>query len=170
METLTKEKLFGTNLRSRDFRTGNVAFETFKPKLEYNWDCGIAMGKFFEGLKKGKIMATYCSKCKRTLVPPRVFCEKCFRDIDKWVTIKDTGIIQTFSVCYTTWNMKRLKTPQIPAVVAIDGATPGYGFMHMIKVKDWKTLKIGDKVKAVWKPKAQRKGAITDIKYFVKVD
>ena len=82
------------------------------------------------------------------------------------MTLKDTGIIQTFSVSYVTWDVKRLEKPQIPAVIAIDGATPGYGILHLIKTKDPKTLRIGQRVKAVWKPARQRKGAITDIRYF----
>jgi len=181
LETTATNKLVGTNLRSRDFRTGGVFFEVAKPKLEYAWDTGKAIGKFLTELKKGKIVGTYCAQCKRTLVPPRMFCELCFKDIDKWVPLKDTGVIQTFSVCFITWDMKRVKNPQIPAVITIDTVHPpeagsldkttpggwrGGGFMHLVKVKDWKSLKIGDRVKAVWKPKAQRKGAITDIKYF----
>ena len=165
-KTLDASQLLGTNLRGRDFRTGAVFFESDKRKFTYAWDTGKAIGTFLAGLKKGKIMATCCKECKRTLVPPRMFCERCFRDIDSWTTIKDTGTIETFSVCFITWNMKRIKNPQIPAVISIDGATPGYGFLHLVKCKDWKSLKIGQKVKAVWKPASQRKGAITDIRHF----
>ncbi|MEK7288053.1 MAG: Zn-ribbon domain-containing OB-fold protein [Elusimicrobiota bacterium] len=167
METEIKlTELIGTDLRTRDFKTGAVFFEPYKPKLEYAWDTGKAIGRFLAEIKKGRLAGTHCSKCQRTLIPPRIFCEKCFRDIDKWVTLKDTGIIQTFSVSYVTWDVKRLEKPQIPAVIAIDGATPGYGILHLIKTKDPKTLRIGQRVKAVWKPARQRKGAITDIRYF----
>src|SRR3989338_9119135 len=94
------EGLIGTPVRSRDFKTGAVFFEDYKPKLEYAWDTGKAIGKFLAEMKKGRLMATYCEKCKRTLIPPRIFCERCFRDIDRWVPLKDTGTIQTFSVSF----------------------------------------------------------------------
>lgn len=162
-------QLMGTNLRSRDFRTGNVFFETYKPKLEYAWDTGKAIGRFLTELRRGRLVGTFCKQCGRTLVPPRIFCERCFKDIDRWVPLKDTGTVQTFSVCFVTWDMKRIKTPQIPAVIAIDGATEGYGLLHLVKTKDWKNLKVGDRVQAVWKTAKKRKGAITDILYFVPI-
>jgi hypothetical protein len=62
--------------------------------------------------------------------------------------------------------MKRIEKPQIPAVVAIDGAAPGLGFMHLLGEVDPETVEIGMKVKAVWKPEDERSGSITDIEYF----
>ncbi|MBI4232407.1 OB-fold domain-containing protein, partial [Candidatus Peregrinibacteria bacterium] len=54
----------------------------------------------------------------------------------------------------------------IPAVIEIDGASPGMGIMHMISGVDPKKVKVGMKVKAVWKSPKEREGAITDIKYW----
>jgi len=59
----------------------------------------------------------------------------------------------------------RLKEPRIPALIEIDGSG-GVVIMHLIgEVDSWK-VKIGMRVKAVWKPERQREGAITDIKYW----
>ena len=51
-------------------------------------------------------------------------------------------------------------------MIEIDGATPGHGIMHMIGEVDPADVKVGMKVKAVWKPEEEREGAITDIKYW----
>ena len=40
------------------------------------------------------------------------------------------------------------------------------GIMHVLGEVDPQEVKIGMRVKAVWKPPKERSGAITDIKYF----
>ena len=48
----------------------------------------------------------------------------------------------------------------------IDGASPLHGILHKLGEVKPEDVKIGMKVKAVWKPAKEREGAITDIKYF----
>ena len=158
--------LRGTALEEEDFKTQRVFYTTDVPKLQYAWDCGVAIGNYLKGLKRGKLLGTYCKKCKRTVIPPRVFCELCFCQMEKWVELKDTGLVNTFSVCYVTWDMKKLTYPQIPAVIEIDGASKGKGILHLLGEVDPQRVKVGMRVQAVWKPKKEREGAITDIKYF----
>ncbi len=139
----------------------------YHPEARYAWDAGYAVGKFLEGLKQGKILGVRCRRCRRILVPPRAFCELCFVPIDEWLELKDTGTVNTFSISYVSMDVKRLEEPEIPAVIEIDGASPGVGILHKLgEVDDPKNVKIGMKVKAVWKPEKERTGAITDILYF----
>jgi uncharacterized OB-fold protein len=155
-----------TGLHEEDFTAGKVLTETWHVKAEYAWDTGVAIGKYLDELKNGRLVGRRCFKCKRILVPPRMFCESCFRPTDEWVTVQDTGTVKTFSLCYVRWDMVRLKEPEIPAVIDLDGASRGMGIMHKLGEVDLKAVKIGMKVKAVWKPVDQREGSITDIKYF----
>jgi uncharacterized OB-fold protein len=161
-----KPKL-GTPLSSEDFDSGRIFTVVCKPRAEYAWDTGPAIGRYLQELKNGRLMGRRCQACQRTFIPPRSFCELCFRPADEWVQLKDTGVINTFSLCYITWDMKKLTTPQIPAVIEIDGASAGYGIMHLIGGTDPKKVKVGAKVRAVWKPAEKRTGAITDIEHFV---
>lgn len=156
----------GTGLSDEDFRQGKVCTTTWTADAKYAWDHGVAIGRYLAGLKQGKLLAVHCDKCGRTMVPPRVFCEWCFVPLDRWVEVKDTGIINTFSLCYVTWDVKRIKDPLIPAVIEIDGTSQGMGIMHLLGGADPKTFKRDMKVKAVWKPAAEREGAITDILYW----
>ena len=157
------EKLPGTKLSSKELYE-EVISVWHEPKLEYRWSAGIAIGKFLSGLKEGKILASKCDNCGRVLVPPRIFCEWCFRRTDEWVEVKDTGRVNTFSVCYIDVAARRVKEPQIPAVIEIDGSNGG--ILHLLGEVNPKEIEIGMRVKAVWKPKEERIGAITDIKYF----
>jgi uncharacterized OB-fold protein len=156
----------GMALKNEDFTEGNLCLTSFKPILEYQWDSGVAIGKYLEGLKKGVLLGRRCQHCSRVLIPPRMFCEWCFKPTSDWIPLQDTGTVNTFSLCYISWNMKRLIEPQIPAVVEIDGASPGMGIMHLLGEIEPRKVRVGLRVKAVWKEPAQRTGAITDIKYF----
>ncbi|HZA25331.1 MAG TPA: hypothetical protein VFA32_22500, partial [Dehalococcoidia bacterium] len=66
----------------------------------------------------------------------------------------------------------RRQTPEVAAVIEIDGASPGVGILHLLgEVGDaleeiTARIKIGTPVEVVWKPAEQRQGAITDIRYF----
>ena len=161
-----KEPKLGTALSSEDFKKKRVFTTSYKPKAEYAWDTGFAIGRYLEGLKEGKLLARSCKKCGRILIPPRAFCELCFRPTDDWIELEHTGTINTFSLCYITWDMQKLTDPLIPSVIEIDGATEGCGIMHMIGGGDPKAVQVGMKVEAVWKPADEREGSITDIQHW----
>ena len=156
----------GTPLKESDFEEGKVLFTDWIPKAEYAWDAGVAIGRYLAELKEGRIIGVRCRHCRRTVVPPRNFCEWCFEPMSEWVYLQDSGVVNTFSLCYVTWDMVRVKEPEIPAVIEIDGASPGMGILHLLGEVDPKEVKIGMRVQAVWKPPEEREGAITDIKYF----
>ena len=138
----------------------------FGVDARYAWDTGVAVSRYLRGLKQGKILARECRKCRRILVPPRMFCEQDFRPTDRWVEVQDSGRVNTFSICYVRWDMEPLKIPEIPAVIEIDGASPSIGFMHKLGEVDPDRVHVGMEVEAVWKPAEDREGSILDIRYF----
>lgn len=163
---MKRADLGGTPLSTKDLKKGKVLYNEFKPKIEYTWDCGVGIGRYLEGLKQGKIIGKKCNKCRRILVPPRMFCEICFKPTEEWITLADTGVIKTFSLCYVNWDASRRDSPIIPVVINIDGASKSMGIMHTLGEVNPNKVRIGMKVKAVWKKEEERIGAITDIKYF----
>jgi uncharacterized OB-fold protein len=164
--TVHTKEFPGMALSEEDFEKGRVLFTTWDPNARYAWDAGVAIGRYLAELKEGRIIGVRCRRCRRTVVPPRNFCEWCFEPMSEWVYLQDTGVVNTFSICYVTWDMVRVKEPEIPAVIEIDGASPGAGILHLLGEVDPKEVKIGMRVKAVWKPPEERTGAITDIRYF----
>lgn len=166
---LKKEMLAGTPLSDRDFRAGKVLSVEWKPDLRYAWDDGVAIGYYLKQLKEGKITGCRCERCNIITVPPRTFCEHCFKPISDWVDLRDTGTINTYSISHVDWKAGRLKPDErrhTPAVIEIDGASSGHGILHLIGDVEPDDIKIGMRVKAVWKPKKERTGSITDILYF----
>ena len=155
----------GHSLSDDDFRKAVGAVD-FAVEARYAWDTGVAVSEFLRGLKEGRILARECRKCRRILVPPRMFCEQDFRPTDRWVEVQDTGRVNTFSICYIRWDMVKLEEPELPAVIEIDGASPGIGIMHRLGEVDPEGIRIGLEVEAVWKPEDAREGSILDIEYF----
>ncbi|MFQ6080697.1 MAG: Zn-ribbon domain-containing OB-fold protein [Candidatus Bathyarchaeia archaeon] len=156
----------GEEIKTRDLREGRVPVVRWRPEAKYAWAAGAAMSRFLKELKKGRIIARRCRRCGRIVVPPRMFCEWCFRPTDEWVYVKDTGIINTYSVSYLAADATRLKEPIIVAVIELDGASKGIGILHILGEVKPDDVKFGMRVKAVWEPPEKRTGAITDIRYF----
>lgn len=160
----------GTPLSEKDFSEGKILYNYDELNGNFAWDTGIAIGRYLASLKQGVILGSYCSTCNRTVVPPRVVCEWCFRPMSEFIPLQDTGTVNTFSLCYVTWDVKRIKEPEIPAVIEIDGASPLHGIMHMLSEVDPGSVNIGMRVQAVWTPEEERQGSITDILYFKPID
>jgi uncharacterized OB-fold protein len=156
----------GKEVTLADIAMGKTPITAYETVLSYAWTSGVAIGRFLEGLRDGELWARKCNSCGRILIPPRMYCEEDFRPTDEWVKVRDTGTVNTFSISYVNNDASRRKKPIVVAVVDIDGASPGIGILHLLGEVDPKKVEIGMKVKAVWLPKARRRGAITDIKYF----
>jgi uncharacterized OB-fold protein len=156
----------GTGLSEEDIAGGRVLSVDDRLRAEYAWDAGLAIGRYLHALKEGQILGVRCHRCERTVVPPRAFCERCFGPMDAFVPLADTGTINTFSLCYVTWDVRRIKDPLMPAVIDIDGTSPRVGIMHLLGEIAPDAVRIGLRVQAVWKPASERQGAITDIRYF----
>ena len=131
---------------------------------------GIAIGRYLAGLKEGVILGSSCVHCRKTVVPPRTVCEWCFHPMDEFVPLQDTGTVNTYSLCYVTWDVKRIKVPETPAVIDLDGASPLHGILHKLGDVDPQQISIGMRVQAIWKPENEREGAITDILYFKPIE
>lgn len=166
---LEKFDLKGRGLKSAEIEGKKVFTLPFHPDLRYRWDTGEGVGRYLDALKEGRLIGKRCDGCSRTMIPPRMFCELCFKPTGAWVDLEDTGTVNTFSLCQVNWDASRLPKgapPHMPAVIEIDGASEGMGILHLLGEVDPKEVKIGMKVRAVWKPASERTGAITDIKHF----
>jgi uncharacterized OB-fold protein len=141
-----------------------------KWEIEYRYATGPFIAKFLEGLKEKKILGIKCTVCRRVLIPPRMFCERCYvlLNLNDIVECKDVGTVQTFFVVYRQFY----GLPPPPYAVGLikpDGADEGLvHFIGEVDLSDPKKveekIKIGMKVQAVWNE--ERKWSILDIKYF----
>ena len=156
----------GREITLEELKQGKYLEIVQKVEPRYLWAAGVAISRFLNELRDGRIIGRKCDKCARTLVPPRMYCEQCFRPTDEWAYVKDTGTINTYSISHVAADASRLKQPLLVAVVELDGASPGMGILHILGEVEPVKVKVGMRVQAVWKPAGKREGAITDIRYF----
>ena len=150
-----------TKVSLKDIKEGRVLSACDVPNLKYAWDNGVAIGRYLAELKNGRIIGKRCKSCKRVLVPPRLFCELCWRPTDEWTYVQDTGTILTFVVSHVNWDASRVekgKRYHTPAVIELDGAGKDQAILHLIDEIEPYDLKIGMKVQAVWKAPEKERG------------
>ncbi len=100
--------------------------------------------RFFAAAKEGLLLVGKCSDCSEYHFYPRLLCPHCFSDRTEWVPAKGTGVLYSFS------TMRRgVPVPYTIAYVTLD---EGVSMMTNIVDCDADKLKIGDKVRLVFKP------------------
>ena len=102
----------GTALSEKDIESGKVLSIRDLLETHYAWDTGVGIGTYLAGLKRGEILGSYCPTDNLTVVPPRMVCEWCYRPMDSYVRLQDTGRVNTFSLCYVTWDVQRIAEPR----------------------------------------------------------
>lgn len=133
--------------------------------LWYLYTVGVAGERFFREIKdNGRLMGAKCNKCNLIYVPPSLFCERCFDKLEEWLETSSKGVVHTYTIAYVDLDGSKLDDPVIIAMVQIDGVHGGL-VQRLGEVK-LEEVKIGMPVEIVFKPKAQRTGSISDIKYF----
>ena len=129
------------------------------------YSAGAVGSRFLIELRDNKkIMGTRCPTCNLVYVPARSACRDCFGELSEWVEVSQKGTLLTYTVTYQSNPVQPVSTPIVYGIVQLDGADTG--FVHMLGEVDPEKLKVGTKVKAVFKPKKERQGSILDIKYF----
>ncbi len=130
---------------------------------------GIAGERFFREIKdNARFLGIRCEACGLTYVPPAMFCERCFAQLDDWVEVAGTGTVFTYTVLHLDLDEKPLAEPDILAYVKLDGSDGG--LVHRLGEVSPDQVEIGMRVEAVFKPEDEREGSILDIEYFRAVD
>jgi uncharacterized OB-fold protein len=129
------------------------------------YSAGAVGSRFLIELRDNKkIMGTRCPTCNLVYVPARSVCRDCYGELSEWVEVSQKGTLLTYTVTYQSNPIQPVSTPIAYGIVQLDGADTG--FVHMLGEVDPEKLKVGTKVKAVFKSKKERQGSILDIKYF----
>ena len=133
--------------------------------MNYIYTAGRAQEPFFQALRdKGEFLGARCEACGIVLVPPQMYCERCFADIDgAAVKLPNEGVVHSFTVCHETYDDRPKAEPSVVAFIKIDGAEGG--ILHRLDVDPLEAC-IGMVVKARFKPKKERTGSILDIECF----
>jgi len=133
-------------------------------EADYYYTSGLAGERFFTELKAtGKFLATHCTRCDLTYLPPRMYCEQCLAELRDWKQIPMEGKVETFTTARIDEEGKPLAEPQVWALVRFPDINGG--FVHRIIAPPEK-VKAGIRVRPRLKPELLRTGEVTDIEGF----
>lgn len=136
--------------------------------LPFRHTAGRFASRFFEGLREKRILGVRCPRCRRVLMPPRPFCERCFQPLEEWVEVGQQGTLEAFTICYARFTGLP-DPPYCQILVKLDGADSA--LMHLLGEVDLEDveravqrIQIGMRLEAVWRE--ERVGGIQDIRHF----
>lgn len=144
----------------REFR-----FKVDVPK--YIYPTGKAGEKFSDGLKKGVIYAAYCGECDNYMMPPSIYCPRCFSEIKQFREVTHM-YLDLYTVVLKDFYGRELDEPVIYGFIRFeveDKEVEG-GLIHRIHVDNLDDLILGAEVEPVFKDVKERRGIVTDILYF----
>jgi uncharacterized OB-fold protein len=137
--------------------------------VRYAYSVGKVAGKFFDGLRRKKILATRCSKSNLTYLPPRAYCERSFEPCDEWVEAGLEGVIEAATI--VTAAFENLPAPPYAIAYArLNGvSTAMINYVRGLDLSDVSTamerLKPGTPVRVEFVEKPE--GRVTDFFYVI---
>lgn len=133
--------------------------------ISSQYTAGISGERFLRSLKDhAELLASYCSHCKKSFLPARLFCERCLTRLAETRVAPHDGRLQTFTKAHVDLDMSPLKKPRWIGFISFKGFEGG--IIHQLRVTDERKLKIGARVKPIFLPIHERKGSILDILHF----
>jgi uncharacterized OB-fold protein len=141
----------------------------FTDPMPYEWSVGKYGSKFFQEIMENRrFVGIRCPQCGKVYVPPRRLCGPCFEELFELVTLSDTGIITAFSVVNYPFidpdTGEQRSIPYTYGYIRIDGSDNI--FSHIINETDVNRIRVGMRVRAVFKEREAMQGNIQDIRYF----
>src|SRR5438094_8653837 len=88
----------GHEITSDELKEGKYLDIYYKFVPRYSWAAGVAISRFLDELKNGRIVARRRNRCETILVPPRMYCQQGYRPTDQGDQIKGTATVNTFSI------------------------------------------------------------------------
>jgi uncharacterized protein len=131
--------------------------------IRHRYTPGVGGEAFFKALKdRGEFLGSHCESCGITYCPARLFCERCFSELGADTVVGPGGVLESFTVGTVGIDGEPLEERVMVGLVRLDGADTV--LLHFLV--DSEGPAIGDRVEAVFEPKAKRTGSILDIRGF----
>jgi uncharacterized OB-fold protein len=148
------------------------AWETLDPvtgivvpvELDYLYAASPEESLFYSSLKEGKLVGQRCPTCGKVYIPPRSACPADGTPTAEEVELPDVGTVTTFCVVNVPFLGQRITPPYVSAYILLDGAD--IAFLHLILDIPAEEVRMGMRVKAVWKPQDQWGTTIENIDHF----
>ncbi|GAB2819515.1 OB-fold nucleic acid binding domain-containing protein [Actinoallomurus bryophytorum] len=161
----------------RGERTGTIGdIESFRPDVTminapveagYRLSAGHALSRFLGGIGEGRILGHRCGVCGKVYVPMKGLCPVDGVPTTEEVEVPDTGTVTTFAVN----NIPDPRAPDVPfvsAYVLLDGSD--IAMVALVAGVPAGDVRMGMRVRAVWRPREEWGRTMTNIKWFEPLD
>jgi uncharacterized OB-fold protein len=128
---------------------------------DYRRSVGPVLGRFFTGLREGRILGTRAPG-GRVLVPPMEYDPETGEGLSELVEVGPGGSVTTWCWVLRPREKHPLARPFAFALLRLDGASSG--MLHAVDAGDESRMRTGLRVRPRWR--AQRRGEIGDIECF----
>ncbi|WP_121251244.1 Zn-ribbon domain-containing OB-fold protein [Nocardioides ferulae] len=149
-----------TPLADREATTGIVT----PVSLDYLYAASPEESAFYRGLNEGRILGQRCPSCGKVYVPPRSACPADGTPTAEEVELSQTGTITTFCIVNVPFLGQKITPPYVSAYVLLDGAD--IAILHLILGVPADQVRMGMRVKAVWKPQEEWTYSLENIDHF----
>jgi uncharacterized OB-fold protein len=141
-----------------------VTMITTPVRLGYEHTTSAGESSYLRGLAEGRLLGQRCPACGKVYIPPRGACPADGVPTTDEVELPDTGIVTTFCVVNVPYQGQRVEPPYVAASVLLDGAD--IAFQHLILGCAPDEVRMGMRVTAVWKPRAEWSTSPANIDHF----
>jgi uncharacterized OB-fold protein len=132
--------------------------------LDYHYAASPEESAFFRGLAEGRILAQRCPVCQKVYVPPRSACPVDGVPTEGEIELSHSGTVTTFCIVNVPFLGQKIDPPYVSAYILLDGAD--IALQHLILDIPADEVRMGLRVKAVWRPEAEWGTTIENISHF----
>ena len=122
-------------------------------RLHYQHSASAEESRYLRALQEGKVIGQRCPACGKVYVPPRGACPVDGVPTTTDVELPDVGTVTTFCVVNVPFQGQRVPSPYVAASVLLDGAD--IAFQHLILGCEPAEVRMGMRVRAIWKPREE---------------
>jgi uncharacterized OB-fold protein len=132
--------------------------------LRYQHSASSEESRYLRGLADGRLLGQRCPACGKVYIPPRGACPTDGVPTTDEVELPDRGIVTTFCIVNVPFPGQRVKPPYVTAYVLLEGAD--IAFLHTILGCPANEVRMGMRVRGVWKPRDQWGTTLENIDHF----
>lgn len=133
-------------------------------RLRYTHTAAPGEAAFLRGLLEGRLTGQRCPECGQVYIPPRRSCPADGVPCTDEVQLPDTGTVTTFCIVNFPYPGQQIAPPFVAASVLLDGAD--IAFQHLVLGCEPDEVRMGMRVRAVWKPRDEWGMSLQNISHF----
>jgi uncharacterized protein len=141
-----------------------VTMITTPVRLRIEHSASAEESRYLRALAEGKLTGQRCPECGKVYVPPRGACPTDGVPTTTEVELPDVGTVTTFCIVNVPFQGQRIPSPYVAASVLLDGAD--IAFQHLILGCEPSEVRMGMRVRAVWRPREEWGTTSENISHF----